>query len=104
MTDIERPPSADRTVRLRVMVLLAGGVAALLTLVAARFSRPGVGPDAVAYLAVANSPAAREDGNRKRQEMQSARQQQDNNFALVLIGVVIVFVVCQSPALLTQIF
>jgi hypothetical protein len=55
MTDIERPPSADRTVRPRVMVLLAGGVAALLTLVAARFSRPGVGPDAVAYLAVANN-------------------------------------------------
>jgi len=43
--------------------------------------------------------------NRKRNEMsQSVRQKQDNNVTFVLIVVVIVFSVCQFPALLTQIF
>jgi len=36
--------------------------------------------------------------------VQSARQAQDNNITLVLIIVVIVFSVCQAPALLNQIF
>lgn len=36
--------------------------------------------------------------------MQSARQAQDNNVTFVLIIVVIVFSVCQAPALLNQIF
>lgn len=41
--------------------------------------------------------------SRKRAEMQSARQQQDNNVTFVLIVVIIVFTICQSPALATQI-
>jgi len=44
------------------------------------------------------------DLKRKRREMQSARQQQDNNITLVLIVVIMVFSICQFPALLTQIF
>lgn len=36
--------------------------------------------------------------------LQSVRQAQDNNVTLVLIIVVIVFSVCQAPALLNQIF
>jgi hypothetical protein len=40
---------------------------------------------------------------RKRAEMQSLRQQQDNNVTLVLVVVIIVFTVCQSPALINQI-
>ena len=39
----------------------------------------------------------------KRQQMQSARQQQDNNVTFVLIIVVLVFTVCQAPALVNQI-
>jgi len=46
--------------------------------------------------------AALKDVNQKRREMQSARQRQDNNVTLVLIVVVIVFSVCQFPALVTQ--
>ena len=41
---------------------------------------------------------------RKRAEMQSLRQQQDNNVTFVLVVVIIVFTVCQTPALLNQIF
>lgn len=41
---------------------------------------------------------------RKRAEMQSLRQQQDNNVTFVLIIVVIVFIICQAPALVNQIF
>jgi len=37
--------------------------------------------------------------SRKRAEMQSASQRQDNNVTLVLIIVIIVFIVCQTPAL-----
>ncbi len=40
---------------------------------------------------------------RKRKEMQTARQQQDNNVTFVLIIVVLVFTVCQAPALVNQI-
>ena len=40
---------------------------------------------------------------RKRAEMQSLRQQQDNNVTLVLVVVIIVFTVCQAPALVNQI-
>src|SRR6218665_270493 len=40
---------------------------------------------------------------RKRAEMQSLRQQQDNNVTFVLIIVVIVFIICQAPALVNQI-
>ena len=39
----------------------------------------------------------------KRQQMQSARQQQDNNVTFVLIIVVLVFTICQAPALVNQI-
>ena len=40
---------------------------------------------------------------RRRAEMQSLRQQQDNNVTFVLIIVVLVFTVCQAPALVNQI-
>ena len=40
---------------------------------------------------------------RKRAELVSARQQQDNNVTFVLIIVVLVFIICQSPALVNQI-
>ena len=39
---------------------------------------------------------------RKRMEMQSLRQQQDNNVTFVLIIVVLVFMICQLPALINQ--
>ena len=39
---------------------------------------------------------------RRRMEMQSLRQQQDNNVTFVLIIVVLVFTVCQLPALVNQ--
>ena len=40
---------------------------------------------------------------RKRAEMQSRQQQQDNNVTFVLIIVVLVFTICQAPALVNQI-
>ena len=40
---------------------------------------------------------------RTRLEMQSVRQQQDNNITFVLIIVVIVFIICQVPALINQV-
>lgn len=42
--------------------------------------------------------------HKKRSEMQSLRQQQDNNITLVLIIVIFVFIFCQVPALVNQIF
>ena len=39
----------------------------------------------------------------KRAEMQTMRQQQDNNVTFVLIIVVLVFTVCQAPALVNQV-
>lgn len=42
--------------------------------------------------------------HKKRSEMQSLRQQQDNNVTLVLIIVIFVFIFCQAPALVNQIF
>lgn len=44
------------------------------------------------------------DAKRKRHRMQTARQRHDNNVTLVLIIVLIVFIVCQFPAFMTQIF
>ena len=41
--------------------------------------------------------------HKRRAEMQSMRQQQDNNVTFVLIIVVLVFTICQAPALVTQI-
>ena len=41
---------------------------------------------------------------KKRSEMQSLRQQQDNNITLVLIVVIFIFIFCQVPALFNQIF
>ncbi|ESN98270.1 hypothetical protein HELRODRAFT_177152 [Helobdella robusta] len=39
---------------------------------------------------------------KRRAEMQSARQQQDNNVTLVLIIVILVFIFCQTPALINR--
>ncbi len=56
MSDVDVEQVDARTVRFGpAVVALAAAVAALLALVAARFSYPAVGPDAVSYLAVARS-------------------------------------------------
>ena len=41
--------------------------------------------------------------SKRKAEMQTLRQQQDNNITLVLIVVVLVFIVCQTPALINRI-
>ena len=41
--------------------------------------------------------------HRKRLEMQSVRQQQDNNITFVLIIIVTVFIICQVPALINRV-